>query len=265
MRLFFFFVYLQYNNICKMASVYEVYNIIKDLTNKDERGMITPAQFNSFASVAQTKVFNSLFAEFQDNKRFAVRNVTAGRDKNRVKQLQEDLSVFSKSVTLSSPSNALGSFIKPDDLARIISLTTQGDWFLDQTTSNRIQVVYDEEKIDMILQSSLSVPTEESPVALVSSDIQVFPTSIRKLKLRYYKQPEGLTAAGAKTAALPKFGYTVDSNGVELIDVATTIDFELPDHYVADLVVEIAKMIGINMRQADVYSYATGEQQKNLR
>ena len=29
-----------------MASVYEVYNIIKDLANKDERGMITPAQFN---------------------------------------------------------------------------------------------------------------------------------------------------------------------------------------------------------------------------
>jgi hypothetical protein len=49
------------------------------------------------------------------------------------------------------------------------------------------------------------------------------------------------------------------------MDTATTIDFELPDHYVADLVVEIAKMIGINMRQADVYSYAQGEQQKNIR
>lgn len=249
-----------------MASVYEVYNIVKDLLNKDERGMITPAQFNSFASVAQTKVFNSLFLEFQDNKRYAIRNVAAGRDKNRVKQLQEDLAVFSKSSTLSSPSSALGTFTKPDDIARIISMTTSGDWFLDQTTSNRIQVVYDEEKIDMILQSTLSVPTEESPVALVSSDIQVFPTSIRKIKLRYYKQPEGVTPAGVKTAALPKFGYTVGSNGEEVFDVATTIDFELPDHYVADLVVEIAKMIGINMRQADVYQYATGEEQKkNLR
>ena len=108
-----------------MASVYEVYNIVKDLTNKDERGMITPAQFNSFASVAQTKVYNTLFAEFQDNKRFAIRQVSAGRDKNRVKQLQEDLSVFSKSSTLSSPSNDLGTFTKPDDLARIISLTTK--------------------------------------------------------------------------------------------------------------------------------------------
>tara|TARA_R100000541_G_scaffold49279_1_gene56408 strand:- start:12244 stop:12990 length:747 start_codon:yes stop_codon:yes gene_type:complete len=248
-----------------MASVYEVYNIVKDLTNKDERGMITPAQFNSFASVAQTKVYNTLFAEFQDNKRFAIRQVSAGRDKNRVKQLQEDLSVFSKSLTLSSPSTDLGTFTKPDDLARIISLTTKGDWFLDQTTSSRIQLVYDEEKIDMILQSSLSVPSEDNPVALVSNKIEVFPTSIRKIKIRYYKQPEGVTPAGVKTASLPKFGYTVDSNGAEVWDSATTIDFELPEHYVADLVMEIAKMTGINMRQADVYQYAVAEQNKDLK
>ena len=225
-----------------MASVYEVYNTVKDLTNKDERGMITPAQFNSFASIAQQKVFNSLFAEFQDNQRFASRGVYA---------------------TLSSPSNALGTFTKPEDLSRIISMTTFGDWFLDQTTSNRIQVVYDEEKIDMILQSSLSVPTSENPVALVSNDIEVFPTSIRKIKLRYYKQPEGLTPAGAKTSSLPKFGYTVGADGNEVWDVTNTIDFELPEHYTAELVVEIAKMIGINLRASDVYQYAQGEQQKD--
>lgn len=246
-----------------MASVYEVYNTVKDLTNKDERGMITPAQFNSFASIAQQKVFNSLFAEFQDNQRFASRGVYAGRDKNRVKQLQEDLSVFSKNATLSSPSNALGTFEKPEDLSRIISMSTFGDWFLDQTTSNRIQVVYDEEKIDMILQSSLSVPTTETPVALISSDIQCFPTTIRKIKLRYYKQPEGLTPAGAKTSSLPKFGYTVGADGNEVWDVTNTIDFELPEHYTAELVVEIAKMIGINLRASDVYQYAQGEQQKD--
>lgn len=249
-----------------MASVYEVYNIIKDLANKDERGMITPAQFNAFAGIAQQKVFNGLFAELQDNKRKSIRQVDAGRDKNRVKQIQEDLSVFSKTATVSSPSSALGTFEKPEDLARIISMTTFGDWFLDQTTSNRIQVVYDEEKIDMILQSSLSVPTEESPVALVSQNIQVFPTSIRKIKVRYYKQPEGINpVTDAATAALPKFGYSVDANGVEVYDVTTSVDFELPAHYVPELVVEISKLVGINLRQADVLAYAQGEEAKKLR
>ncbi len=248
-----------------MASVYEVYNIIKDLANKDERGMISPAQFNAFAGIAQQKVYNGLFEEIQDNKRKSIRQVDAGRDKNRVKQIQEDLAHFSKSATLTSPSNDLGSFTKPEDLARIISMTTSGDWFLDQTTSNRIQAVYDEEKIDMILQSTLSVPTEDNPVALVSQNIQVFPTSIRKIKVRYYKQPEGINpVTDAQTALLPKFGYTTDSNGVEVYDVNTSVDFELPSHYVPDLVLELAKLIGINLRQADIFQYGTSEDQQKM-
>ena len=37
------------------------------------------------------------------------------------------------------------------------------------------------------------------------------------------------------------------------------IDFELPEHYTADLIYEIAKMIGINLRDADVVAYANSE------
>ena len=66
----------------------------------------------------------------QDNKRKSMRQADAGRDKNRVKQIQEDLSVFSKTATVSAPSNALGTFEKPEDLSRLISMTTFGDWFL---------------------------------------------------------------------------------------------------------------------------------------
>ena len=112
-----------------MASVFEVYSILKDLANKDARGMVTPAQFNSFAGHAQIKIYNSLFNEFQQNKRLSLRQATAGRDKNRVKQLQEDLSVFSKSVTITTDSSNVGTFDKPDDLARIISMTTFGIGF----------------------------------------------------------------------------------------------------------------------------------------
>ena len=40
-----------------------------------------------------------------------------------------------------------------------------------------------------------------------------------------------------------------------------SIDFELPEHYYVDLVVEIAKMIGVNLRDADVVNYAAAEKQ----
>ena len=234
-----------------MASVNRVYSALKDLVNKDQRGFVTPAVFNSFASVAQMNIFNKLFDDAALNKRIRNAQSDAGRDKSRVKQANEDLSYFSK---LSTISLTTGVGDKPSDLARVISIITT------DATAKNVEIVYDEEKIDYILRSTLSAPSTSFPVALVSSDIQVFPTSIASVKMRYYKQPEGLNATtGARVAIQPKFGYTVVA-GNEVYSAANSVDFELPEHYFAELVVEIAKLIGVNLRDQDVYAYSVNEE-----
>ena len=234
-----------------MASVNRVYSALKDLVNKDQRGFVTPAVFNSFASVAQMNIFNKLFDDAALNKRIRNAQSDAGRDKSRVKQANEDLSYFSK---LSTISLTTGVGDKPSDLARVISIITT------DATAKNVEIVYDEEKIDYILRSTLSAPSTSFPVALVSSDVQVFPTSIASVKMRYYKQPEGLNVTtGARVAIQPKFGYTVAA-GKEVYSAANSVDFELPEHYFAEIVVEIAKLIGVNLRDQDVYAYSVNEE-----
>ena len=120
-----------------MASVNQVYSALKNLVNKDQRGFVTPAVFNSFASVAQMNLFNKLFSDAALNKRIRNAQSDAGRDKSRVKQASEDLSVFSKTATVSL-STGVGS--KPSDLARVISIKTT------DTTAKNVEIVYDEEK-----------------------------------------------------------------------------------------------------------------------
>jgi hypothetical protein len=171
-----------------MASVNVVYNALKDLANKDERGFVTPAVFNSFAAVAQTNIFNSIFQELNVAKNMRVRGIDVQRHLSKLKQLEEDLSTFSKTETLSQVN---GLFSKPADLSRVISLRTFGSFVFGQTTSVPVDIIYDEEKLEYVLQSELSVPTDSHPVAFLSDVIEVFPTSVKKLKLRYYKQPEG--------------------------------------------------------------------------
>jgi hypothetical protein len=39
----------------------------------------------------------------------------------------------------------------------------------------------------------------------------------------------------------------------------SSIDFELPEHYTSDLIYEIARMIGINLRDGAVSQYAGEE------
>ena len=243
-----------------MASVREVYNALKDLANKEQRGFITPSEFNSFAPIAQQNVFNKLFKDITASEALRRRNVDPARDKSTLKQIKEDLGVFSKDSTITKAS---GVFAKPDDFARLISMKTAGDILLDVTSSVMIDPIYDEEKIDRILLSDLSKPSTSRPVAIVKDNIQVFPTSINRIQVRYYKQPEGIDpTTGARTVSLPKFGFTT-SNGKEAYNASTSVDFELPEHYTSELVFEIAKLVGVNLRDPNVYNYGNVESQKS--
>ena len=246
-----------------MASVNTVYTALKNLANKDQRGFITPAVFNSFAGVAQLNVYNSLFDKFALGNAARTRQLSGERETAPLKQIREDLARFNKEVTISQTSSTDQTFAKPADLGRIISAKTFGTFVLSQTTSIPIDLIYDEAKIEYILRSTLSVPTETRPVALVSDVLEVYPTSIKKIKLRYYKLPESVsTLSQARAPSLPKFGYFVQGN-VEMYDPSNSYDFELPDQYVPELVIEIAKMVGVNLRDSEVYAYAAQGQQPN--
>ena len=229
-----------------MASVSAVYNTLKDLVNKDQNGFVTPTVFNNFAQIAQVRIFNRLFDELKDAKRMNKAGFNPGRDKSRFKRIEEDLASF---VRVDTPTEANGVFPKPNDLARLIGITT---------TSNprvNVEMCYDEDKIDRILISDLSAPTASFPVALVSQDIEVFPSNVNAIRVKYYKYPQGITAAGAATAALPN--VVVDANDTP---TASSIDFELPDHYVNDLVIEMGQLIGFNLRDQFVSTSTQGEQ-----
>jgi hypothetical protein len=259
MRPFSFVVLLYELQKQLMASVNRVYSALKDLVNKDQRGFVTPAVFNNFAQVAQMNIFNELFTSLDRSKILRLRNADPKSEKSTTKRLEEDLSTFVKRSTISRVG---GVFAKPSDLARVLSATSSGTSLLGATTKVNIPFEYDTLKLDYILSSDLSIPTVNAPIAALFSDIEVYPTSINTIVLTYYKQPQGLVpTTGSKTVSMPRFGYTVVA-GKELYSATNSVDFELPEHYFADLVVEIAKLIGVNLRDTDVYAYASQQTQQ---
>jgi len=229
------------------ADISVVYNTLKDLANKDQQGFISPTEFNRFANIAQLNIFNGLFDELKDAKRLSRSGFNPMRDKSRIKRIEEDLAYFSTKIT---QPKASGKFAKPDDLARIIGVTTAGSILLDQSTKKPIELCYDEEKIERILVSNLSAPTAEFPVALVSEFLHVFPTTVNKIEIRYYKYPESTTTLGVRDSSTPTYSAT-----------GTSRNFELPEHYTSDLVYEIGKMIGLNLRDTDIVNYTSQEMQ----
>ena len=74
--------------------------------------------------------------------------------------------------------------------------------------------------------------------------------------MRYYKYPQALNADGTRYAGPPALAELTTG----LPDPNNDKDFELPDHYINDLVIEIAEMAGVNLRDQFVSQFSTQEQ-----
>ena len=247
-----------------MVSVLQVYNTLKDLANKDQKGFITPAVFNNFTNVAQINIYNELFQELVKARQIQRQNFDPGRDKSVRKQVKEDLSYFVVSDLEISGEDTI--FFKPDNLSKIISISTSDseragvDYEDGKYTRKQVELVYDVEEIDRILTSNLSTPTESFPVALITQDIEIFPTSITDIRLTYYRLPGSIKESdGSFVDSSP--AYTeVSIGGVSVFSPLDSLNFMLPSHYLTELVMEMAKLIGVRLRDPNIVGFSSQEE-----
>ena len=246
-----------------MVSVQQVYETLKDLANKDQKGFITPAVFNNFAGVAQINIYNELFQELVKAKQIQRQNFDPGRDKSVRKQLTEDLSVFIVSDLEITGDETI--FFKPANLSKIISISTSEssranvDYVSGRYTRHQVELVYDAEKIDRILTSNLSTPTEDFPVALISDEIEVFPSGINKIRVTYYRRPGSINQIGDAIDLPPTYASVIGEFG-EQFNPNSSLDFMLPPHYTTELVMEMAKLIGVRLRDPNLAGFAAQEE-----
>tara|TARA_R100001086_G_scaffold91200_2_gene45120 strand:+ start:2277 stop:2981 length:705 start_codon:yes stop_codon:yes gene_type:complete len=233
-----------------MISVQSVYETVKNLVNKDQKGFVSPEVFNSFAKVAQLNIFNEMFEDIYNGNKLRRMNVDGGGHLSAVTKSRSDLSPFRRTVTLEKNVD-IEAFEKPLDFSTVVNCTLTGRRGRPKTN---VQLVHEEEKINHILSSNLSAPSRSFPVALISEDIEVFPTSITRIEFTYLRSP-----------VTPSYQATfAEFNGVsvEVFNPDTSQDFELPVHCEQELVAEIATMMGINIRDKDVYTHGSNEEIK---
>lgn len=254
-----------------MISVIEVYNAVRDLANKDQKGFITPKVFNSFASIAQENVYGEMFSELAAAMGLRLRNMDPAQGESVYRGVEDDLSEYIVEEKLSTSSDQSISddsnvFAKPDDFSKLISIRT-GD-------ADRIEaeLVYNSSKISHVLNSKLSAPTDLFPVALVSKNIEVFPTTVDEVIMTYYRHPASryLTSVGAfrlgdiDYSSKPKIGVvdgTVDADGFFLPDSLNCRNFDLPSKYIGEVIAEICKLVGVRLRDQVLSSYSAAETQ----
>jgi len=221
-----------------MVKIDNVYQKVLAIVNKEQRGYITPQEFNLFADHAQMDIFEQYFYDMNQFGR------VPGNDtdySDMLTLIEEKVSLFQKVEQLTSFINPY--YKKPEDLYRIGSI---------QTIYGEVEQVTQKEYLNIEL-SRLAKPTIKRGVYTDSSQgFRVYPNIRRKLYLHYTKRP-----------ATPNWGFVVVKDHA-LYDSDSSQNFELHASEENNLVVKVLALAGITIKDPFVYQMATAEDNKNI-
>ena len=270
-----------------MVSIVRVYDIVRDLANKDQLGFVGIQEFNSFAQAAQSKIYNEIWDEYLLGKKLRRQMADGSGAKSLLQNVDEDLSHYlveaeldaftNDDVALLAPAEdaaevIYGAFYKPLDFKQLVTLHVG----LDPQTSNQCEVTRDFMKFKMAHRSRLSAPADAFPLALDKHQtFRISPAvgATDAVFCLYYRQPRSRfaqTFLDTETAtivyevgeldvnSLPQIQGT-EVNQIFVPNVAATRHFDLPEHYLSEVVKEVATMVGISLRDNLLAQYAMKE------
>ena len=225
-----------------MVNIDTVYQKVLAIANKEQRGYITPQEFNLFANQAQMDIFEQYFYDINQFNRIPG-NHTEYSD--MLTLLEEKISVFKSQVGLNYNGTVFQN-PQQQNLYRLGTVLYRG---------RELQRV-DYSELFQISKSPLTKPTELYPVFYERADgLVVKPNTItQKVICTYIKKP-----------AKPMWGYSVIGE-TALYDATDgkSQNFELHISEENNLVLKILALAGITLQDPGVYQIATAEDQKNI-
>ena len=226
-----------------MVNIDTVYQRVLALANKEQRGYITPQEFNLFANQAQMDIFEQYFYDLNQFRRVPGNNTMYA---DPVDILEEKIEIFHKSQTLTdatTPSNVFDTNNLASEIYRLMQVR--------YSNSKVEKLTHD--KITMAINSPLTAPTLTRPAYyLKDSRIIVSPSSINSIDVNYIKKP----------AKVEWSGYSL--SGSELYDSTNSVDFELHPSEETKLVIKILGLSGITLKDPSLYQIAGAEDNKNI-
>ena len=197
-----------------------VYQRVQSILNKENRGYITPQEFNLFANQAQLEIFEQYFFDLNQYSRLPKNDTEYS---SLVKTINERISKFKKSATLTYTTSY---FTLPTDLHKL------GTVIYNSTTP--VEQIDQKNLLEYSL-SPLTSPSTTNPVFIqniqTSSSvwsITVFPSSITSLiTISYIRKPNEVSWTS----------QTVVGNA--LYDASNSTTFELHDSEEPNLVIKI--------------------------
>lgn len=252
-----------HNKRNKMAvSVDTVYQRVLAIANKEQRGYITPQEFNLFAGQAQMKIFEQYFYDLNQFKRLPG---TKQEVSDRITILEEKLSTFYKYNIAVTPTAGGNLDYKTDltDLYRLNELRINYDTTSGLPDGYNYAIAEELSLNDHSYQEkgTLTAPTTSRPIFKRYTDYWLaYPTP----SAADYPNAQ-YTVTYIKKPTSPKWTYNVVA-GQALYNSGASDhqNFELHPSEEASLVNEILELAGIMMEKPNLAAIADREEDKKI-
>jgi len=233
------------------ARAIRVYEGVKDLMNKEQKGFVTPRVFNSFAQIAQLNVFHEMFDDVITAKKLRAQGVDSSDGTSAYNEALENLEFFRVEEKVKNG-------VLPVNMYKLIGMRKD-----TSNPLNRVpfEIIRNSNDAAHVLGSNLSTPTDEYPVAVVTNSIELFPTTITSAIMSYYRLPGCVLENGSFDDRAPFVSATVSVGYSEgAVGPTGHRNFMLPRAYESELVYEVAKLIGVRLDDQGVTAFATQEE-----
>jgi len=217
-----------------MVSIDTVYQKVLALANKEQRGYITPQEFNLFADQAQKDTFEQYF---YDLNQFLRRPSNSDEYADIIDNLREKIALFEKTGSITGM-----NISAPGGLYRLGTVVWKG------TEIEEVQ----QNEILYINKTPLTKPTKDRPVYVRTGEltVDIYPESIAT-------NSTSPTCTYVSIPTTPSWGYVV-VQGKAMYDATNTTHFQLHSSEEGELVNKILMLAGVAIKAQDISQAAGG-------
>ena len=215
-----------------------VYKTVLLILNQQQRGYMTPDEFNKVATQVQLNIFEKYEDDLNQQYRMPQNDTEYA---NRVKNIEDNLQFFQRTGATAyvGPHFTL----TPTDIYRL------GTVFYNSTELTQYA---QRNEVTQLLLSPLTQPTTTFPIYLYENDtLFVYPTTIQT----------GVTISYLKTPVDIVWAYTQGSLGQYIYNAGTSTNFELNVSEQTNVITRILAYAGIIINDPTIIQTATQETQ----
>tara|TARA_R100000479_G_scaffold132398_1_gene70098 strand:- start:433 stop:1125 length:693 start_codon:yes stop_codon:yes gene_type:complete len=220
-------------------NVNTVYKTVLLILNQQQRGYMTPDEFNKTATQVQLNIFQSYLEDLNQQYRVPQNDTEYA---NRIENIEKKLQYFQRTgaTTYVGPEFTLN----PTDIYRLGSV-----FYKDTELTQYAQ----RNELTQLLRSPLTQPTETFPIFLYENDsLFVYPTSINSnISISYLKTPADVV-----------WGFGVGNLGQYEYNAGQSTDFELSVSEQSNVIIRILAYAGVIINDPTIIEVANMEIQQ---